>query len=313
MSMTATVLASLLVLAAGPDGRQLVDRIIAVVNDDVITLSDLAAAAAPLLTPDATDARKKSVREATLENLIADKLLAQQVREAKIDVSPQDVDKAIDDIVRQNKISRAELTRAVEARGMMMAEYRSDLRSQIMRLKLVDLKVRSRVVIPEADIKEEYERRNSQAERPELISLRHLFFRWGESPDPKERARVLEQARVARARVVNGEDFAEVAKAVSEGPTASSGGDLGEINKSGLLPELARAAVDLQIDELSAPIETSNGVHVIRIEGRRKEAAPRYESQRTGIYQKLYQGEVERQMKVWIDELKAQSAIDRRL
>jgi parvulin-like peptidyl-prolyl isomerase len=149
--------------------------------------------------------------------------------------------------------------------------------------------------------------------REEVIKLRHLFFRWGESPDKEERLRVLARANAARAQVAGGEDFGAVAAAVSDGPTAQSGGELGELSRSELLPELSKAAAGLKVMEVSGPIETPNGVHIIRIDAARKKEPPTYEKMRNEIYQQLYQAEVEKQMASWIEELKAQAAIERRM
>ncbi len=311
--MICTVALSTLLLSAPTGGRELVDRIVAVVNEDVITLSELKRTATAYMRGATDPEQIERVHKTTLDNLIADKLLSQQVKEAKISVTPEDVDKAIDDIVRQNRMTREQLRQAVETRGMDMAQYRSDLESQIVRLKLIDLKVRSRVVVPESDIKVEYERRTSKEEREELLTLRHLFFRWGESPDPAERERVRTRANAARDRLLAGEDFAAVAKEISEGPTAGDGGLLGEIGRGGLLPELARAVAGLPVMKVSGLIDTANGVHVVRVDSIRKTEPTAYSELRPEIYQRLYQGEVERQMKEWIDDLRAQAAIDVRL
>ena len=104
-----------------------------------------------------------------------------------------------------------------------------------------------------------------------------------------------------------------MAKEISEGPTASSGGDLGEIGEKGLLPELARALVGVKNQEITQPIETTNGVHVVQLLERKAKQPTTYASVKDQIYQELYQKEVERQMKVWLDELKGSSAIDIRL
>src|SRR5262249_43518856 len=156
--------------------------------------------------------------------------------------------------------------------------------------------------------KAEYDRMMSQEKREEMIGLRHIFFRWGDSPDPSERQRIIDKAMKARERVIGGDDFAKVAKEISEGPTASQGGDLGEESKKGLLPERARAIQTMQVGEISEPIETKNGVHVVRIESKKMKEATPFIDMRNQIYQKLYQAEVERQMRIWLDELKGQSA-----
>ena len=124
---------------------------------------------------------------------------------------------------------------------------------------------------------------------------------------------MLKNAQTGQKRLLLGEDFAKVAKEMSEGPSASTGGGLGDLDASSLLPELARAARQLKVMEISAPIETQNGVHVIQIQKLQAKAPPPFEQRRNPIYQRLYQAEVERQMGLWIDELKKKSVIETRL
>lgn len=298
------------VLATVPGQRRLVDRIVAVVNDEIITLSELEAATRPYMEPGADGTKQDATYRSVLEQLISEKLLSQQIGEAKITADDEEVDRAIKDILRQNNITDEELKQAIEARGMGMAQYREDLKAQLIRLKIIDLKVRSRVQISDAEVKAEFDRENANEVREELVSLRHIFFRWGESPDPAERTRVLTAAREARDRVTKGEDFAAVAKEVSQGPTAATGGDLGEVSKKGLLPELSKVVEKAGVGEVSEPIETKNGVHVVRVDARRLKESTAFAEARNAIYQRLYTQEVDRQMKVWLEELRASAAVD---
>lgn len=309
--MKLCVTLAFLMISASP--RQLVDRIVAVINNDVITLSDLKQSTSSALGANIAKEAEKTAQKRVLESLISERLIAQQIDEAKIQVTVTDVDRAIEDITQQNNISREDLQQAVTARGMKWQKYRSDLEQQIVRLKLIDLKVRSRVSIPDAEIRAAYEEEVSRNSSEKLLSLRHLFFRWGDSPDPTERKRVMARAVKGQKRLRAGEDFATVAKDMSEGPTATSGGSLGELEVTSLLPELARAARNLKTMEISAPIETQNGVHIIQIEKVTTKAPLPYEQRRNVIYQQLYQTEVERQMQLWIDELKKKSVIEVRL
>ena len=287
-------------LTIGASGqREPVDRIVAIVNDDVVLSSEL---------DDAVDKFPGGKKE-VLEQLINEKLMLQQIADAKIEISDDDVARSIQDILRTNRITEAELKAAVEAQGMSMAQYKEQLKSQLIRLKLIDLKVRARVVIPESEIKSEYERRTRDESKDVLVRIRHIFLRWGESPDPNERLRVLSAARAARQRVVSGEPFADVAKELSQSPTAASGGDLGEMNQAGMLPALAAGIKDLEDGGISQPIETESGVHVVLLEQRRRKASVSYADARMGIYQELYQKEVEAQMGVWLDELRKQAAV----
>lgn len=302
-----------LLLAAAPGDRVLVDRVAAVVNDDVITLSEVKAAAASYTEGQDSAQRKKMLHKDILEQLINERLLTQQISEAKIAVSEDEIERAMKDILRQNKITKEQLGEAIKARGMSMGQYLQDLESQLIRLKLVDMKVRSRVVIPESDIKAEFEDRTRGQTKEEILTIRHIFFRWGDDPAADEKARVFKRATAARAKVVSGTAFADVAKEVSEGPTAAQGGSLGDLSRKGLLPELDRALISVKAGGLTPPVETSNGVHVVLLEQRTFKDPVPYAQLRDELYQQLYQQRVEEQMKVWLDELRAASAVDVRL
>ncbi|MEQ8979388.1 MAG: peptidylprolyl isomerase, partial [Deltaproteobacteria bacterium] len=243
-----------------------------------------------------------------LDQLISERLLAQEIKQAKITVSDEEVSRAVKDILRQNRISEEQLKQAIESRGMSMGQYREDLKSQLVRLKLIDMKVRSRVVIPEADIKAEYDQRTKDDEQEELVHIRHIFFKWGENATEAEKAAIRDKAVAARKQALSG-DFEAVAKELSEGPTRNNGGDLGELSGKQLLPELKVALEGVEPGTITNPIDTANGVHVVYLVGRRFKKPNSYAELRDRIYQEMYQRRVEEQTKVWLEELRGQSAV----
>ena len=310
--MTPMVLA-LLLMTAEPAARELIDRIAAVVNDDVMTLSELQLAAEPYLAQNNSEERKQLLYCDIMRQLVEEKLMAQQIKEADITVTDEEVEKAVVDILRTNNITAEELEQAIRARNMSMGQYKEDLKTQLIALKLKDMKVRSRVTVPESEIRAEFDARNKGQPKDEILKIRHVFFKYSDDDNQTVRREALKRAQDAKSRIVGGEAFEDVAKDVSEGPTAAQGGDLGDLNRKGLLPELERALRDKEPGFLTDPIETSNGVHVVRLEGREFRAQVTYEQQRGKIYQELYQREVEAQMKNWLQELKQASALDVRL
>jgi peptidyl-prolyl cis-trans isomerase SurA len=302
---------TLCILAQGASEEVLVDRVAAVVNEEVITLSEVRNAAAQAGSGDLDPVARDQLRERVLDGIISERLIAQKIREADIEVTDSDVERAIQDILRQNNITEVELNQALQARSMSMSQYRADLKGQLRRLKLVDMNVRSKVSVSEKEIREEYDRRTRNAPRRERITIRHLFFRAdGEDDLPSAQAR----AEAAFRRVTSeGEDFSQVAKEVSEGPTAAEGGSLGEMSTESLLPSLAEAVRSLQPGQVSEPIVTPNGIHVVRLDDRSYETTERYEAMAGAIREDLYNQEMEKQMQIWLEELKAGANIDRRL
>ncbi|MEQ9499655.1 MAG: peptidylprolyl isomerase [Deltaproteobacteria bacterium] len=305
--MWTTMLVATLAVGA-PSDRELLDRIVAVVNDEVITLCEVEASAKPYMQHNEGEERKKLLFKDILDQLISERLLAQEIKQAKITVSDEEVSRAVKDILRQNRISEEQLKQAIESRGMSMGQYREDLKSQLVRLKLIDMKVRSRVVIPEADIKAEYDQRTKDDEQEELVHIRHIFFKWGENATEAEKAAIRDKAVAARKQALSG-DFEAVAKELSEGPTRNNGGDLGELSGKQLLPELKVALEGVEPGTITNPIDTANGVHVVYLVGRRFKKPNSYAELRDRIYQEMYQRRVEEQTKVWLDELRGQSAV----
>ncbi len=305
--MWTTLMLATLVTAA-PSDRELLDRIVAVVNDEVITLSEVEAAAKPYMAHNEEEERRKLLFKDILDQLIAERLLAQEIKQAKITVTDDEVSRAVKDILRQNKITEEQLKQAVEARGMSIGQYREDLKSQLVRLKLIDMKVRSRVVVPEADIKAEYDARTRDDKSEEIVHIRHIFFKWGENATEAEKEAVREKARAARKQALD-TDFESVAKELSEGPTRNEGGDLGELSGKQLLPELKAALEGVEPGTITNPIDTANGIHVVYLVGRRYKKPTTYAELRDRIYQELYQRRVEEQTKVWLEELRGQSAV----
>lgn len=301
-------LTTLLLALATADPGVLVDRIAAVVNDDVITLSEVRAASRPLEQPGQTEAERQRLMSDVLDDLIADRLLEQQIRESEVEVTEADLERAVQDILRQNNITREQLEQALAARNMSMSQYREDLREQLLRLKVIDRNVRSKITITETEVEEAYQREIRDQDKTELVTISHIYVPFGDAP-----AAARATAEAALERVRQGEAFEDVAREVSQGPTASTGGSLGELAVGGLLPGLARAVASMEVGDLSEPVEAGPGLHVVRLDARRFEAGTPFEEMAPKLREQLYQREMEKQMRLWLDELESKAAVDRRL
>ncbi len=149
-----------LVLLAIPARAELVDRVAAVVNRDIVTLSEVEARAAPELQKVATEADsskraelRKQVLKRSLDALVGEKLMESQLKELNIEVADAEIELAIDDVKKQNNIDGAQFEQLLASEGYTLATYRSFMRKHLARMKLVNLKVRSKVKVSEEDIK----------------------------------------------------------------------------------------------------------------------------------------------------------------
>jgi peptidyl-prolyl cis-trans isomerase SurA len=303
------ILAALL-LVLNPGERTLIDRIVAVINGEIITLSELNTAASAFVDDQRSEANRDALMKDVLDQLIAERLIAQQIKSASVQVTDDEVSRGIEDILKQNNIDDQQLQMALKQRGMSMSQYREDVRSQLVRLKLINLKVRSRVVIPNADVRAEYEKRMQDEKREEIVTISHVYLPY---PDGGDKDAVRARAEQVRKRLEQGEDFATVANEVSDGPTKETGGLLGELAMSDLRPELAQAVRKMEVGSISPLVDTAQGVHILHLSDRKTKAPVPFEEAEGKIRQDLMGKEVDRQMKVWIDELRAESAITIRL
>ncbi|MBL8919642.1 MAG: peptidylprolyl isomerase [Myxococcaceae bacterium] len=313
----------LLVLLLGslPVRAELVDRVAAVVNNDIIALSEVEARAAPELArikaePD--PARRGELRalivKRVLEGLIGEKLMDAQVRELNIDVSEAEVDLGVDDVKRQNNVEGAQFEQLLAQEGYTLPAFRGFMKKHLSKLKLVNLKVRSKVKVTEEDLKAEY----AKVSRDELqdfeVRARHILVQ----VQPKATPEQAEQGRLKAVALMNeakkpDTDFGALAKAKSEGPSAADGGDLGFFKRGVMVAEFDKVAFTLPIGGISEPIRTKFGWHVIKVEERRALAARPYEELKDVLRERLTRAQLEKYTDQYVQELRASAAIDLKL
>lgn len=305
-----TTLALLAVLAMAPmaEARTL-DRIACVVDDKVITLSEVEERVAVLRTQAPTASRDFLMREAT-QALIAEKLFEKAMGELAIDVGPSELQIAIQDVMKQNGFaSEEQLAEAVERSGIGWDEYRSSMRKQLSQMKLLNLKVRSQVKVSEDEIKRRYGEMAALEKGEDEVHASHLLVHVADGSPVEQleaaRAIAVELANKARA----GADFDSLA---AEGVPAGAridGGDLGWFKRGELVPELERAAFGLQAGGISDPVQTRFGWHVVQVKERRKTAARSFAEVADQLRERLYREEMERQTQRYVDELKREAVI----
>jgi peptidyl-prolyl cis-trans isomerase SurA len=314
-----SLLVVLLILLPGRSGKaELVDRVAAVVNADIITLSEVEKRAAPELTVLANSSGKDKAAERnrilheTLDQLVADKLMDWQLKEQHVEVTDQEVDGAAENLKTQNGLDDKKLEQALKEQGMTVASWKNDvLRKQLARLKLIRSKVETKIKISDDDVKSEYQKwARLQADDAE-VRARHILIRVeaDSTPEQIEKARLKAQKIAEEARQPN-VDFAELAKQKGEGASAAEGGDLGYFRRGVMLPAFESAAFALKPGEISDPVRTDFGWHVIKLEERRAVPVKSYEEMQAAIREKLRSAQLEKASDAYIQELKQTAVIE---
>jgi peptidyl-prolyl cis-trans isomerase SurA len=310
----------LLGAAAGPARAELVEKVVAVVNGEVITQTELEAEGKSLFiqlrqsTPAADlDETLAAARQQILGNLIDDLLISQKAKELRIDVSEAELDNAIAKISADNNLTEAELLAELAKTGRSLDGYRRKLANQIRHSKLVSYEVRSKIVISEEKAREYYETVYSQQPIPPGYHLLQIGLTWGtpgSAADTPAQAR--QKAEGLRKLATAGQDFRDLAHSFSELPSAKDGGDLGFFTEDEMAAEVRAVINGLEPGRLSEIIETPNSFQFYRVLARNLNGAPEYPpfaEIRDEILELLRQEELEKRYKKWLAEIKEQAII----
>lgn len=292
----------------------------AVVNDEVITLSELKNAFAPYREKVEASykgaERENAVKEARLtilNRMIDDLLMEQQSRKAGIVVRDQDVDNAIDDLLKRRNIPREELQKSLDREGITMAAYRKGIREQLMRVRLVQREVKSKVAVSDEEIGEYYRKYRGEYEGKEAVRIKQILLLVPKEASPAFREKIRADAEAIHKRLLDGEPFEVISANHSQGPAANAGGDIGFIEKGMILPEVESVAFTLPLNQTSPVIESPVGFHIIRVIDRRGAGIKAIESVRDEIREKLDMEKVEKKFAEWLTTLREKSHIEIKL
>jgi peptidyl-prolyl cis-trans isomerase SurA len=257
---------------------ELGDRIVAVVNDEVITMRELAERLRlarnqlrnQQVTPPPDDAFERQV----LERLIVDRAQLQYARENAIRVDDVQLDRAVARIAEENRMSMSQFRDVLEKDGIPLAKFREDVRNDIVISRLREREVDGRVTISEGEVDNFMaQSEGARSEASGEINLAQILIRVPENATPEQLAERRKRADAALAQLRAGSDFGQVSAAVSDAPEALSGGVLG-FRPQDRLPELFLDAVaGLAADGISEVVKSANGFHILRLIGRRGGAA----------------------------------------
>ncbi|MEC9466193.1 MAG: peptidylprolyl isomerase [Myxococcota bacterium] len=304
-------------------GADVVDRIVAVIEDDIVTLRELESRAAPYLEqledvedPAERAEQRKAVLLRVLDIEIGEKMVDRELAasSAMLGVNKQDVDRAIDEVLRLNKLSREQLQAALYGQGLTWGEYRKKLKSQIERARLIQFKVQGKVQITDDEVRRRCEARQSSGESGIKVCASHILLAVPEGTDEAAaEARRAEASRL-QAELSSGADFAAYALQYSD-DKGTPDGNLGCFGRGEMVEAFEAVAYETPVGEVSAVTKTQFGYHIIKVSERRVAASKGCSSpEELGPFRnEIYQGKMEEQMNVWIKGLREKAFVDVRL
>jgi peptidyl-prolyl cis-trans isomerase SurA len=321
-----TAVPLLALLAAAPavspqaPNPQIVDRVAALVNGEVVTLSELQERAGPELQrvaamppgPVQDAARVEALRQ-VFDMVVAEKLLQTKAVELQIESTDAQIDAAVADIKQRNGFDDEQLDAALETQGLDRTTFRASVKREYDAFLVLQYQVRGRVKITDEDLKNYYQSHAQEFRGEEEVKVRHIFLPLPQGASAADEAKVRAEAAKLRQRLLSGEDFAKLAREVSKGPSSADGGDLGWLRRGTIEKTLEDAAFALKDGELSQPVRGGPGIHLFKVDERRSAGGKSFEDAKEEIRAKLFEQQAGTFREQMISELKRDALIETKL
>lgn len=308
-----------LILQLCPAGAITIERVVAVVNEEVITLTELQeerqATAAGLVGTREGPALAESAESERriLEGLIDRRLLLQQVSREGIRVEAAEVSAGVEDFKSRNGLADdAALAAALRREALTLPQFRRRLQDQMAIGKLLARRVSATVILTEEELQTYYRTHLPEFSSPPQLQLRHLLIEVPKGGDPDGEAAAANRTAEALTALMGGAPFAAVAARYSDGATAAQGGELGVLRQGELAPELERVAFALIPGEMSMPIRTAAGYNILLVEARETPVVS-FAQARDKIRDRLFQQKAQKRFQDYLAELRSKAYVEIKL
>ena len=317
----AVILAVLLISA--PAAAGVADRIVAVVNGEVITLSELHRAFAPYAAhieanykgPD-KEAFLKQNQAAFLQRMIDQMLIEQEAKKPGAGIAAvkdEEVMAVVKDMLAKNRLTMQAYLKKLAEEGNTLESSKQEIRGQMLRMRLLRREVQSRILVTDEEIGEYYDKHREDYEGREAVHIRQIFLPVPEGADSGARDRVRAEANQLRERILKGERFEVMAARYSRGPAAAEGGDIGFVERGIMMPEVEKTAFSLPVGEVSEVLETEAGFLLLVVVDKKGAGLKPLPVVRDEIKAKIEDEKVNKKYDEWMVELRKKSFIDIRL
>jgi peptidyl-prolyl cis-trans isomerase SurA len=295
---------------------RVVDKIVAIVNDQPVTLSDVDKFKKRLssggLVDDAllrlTDAQAlMKDKQLLLNHLIDERIIDSEVKRKNMEVTIERVEQEIRTIAKNNGISRDQLKNALSAKGVTMSQYQDFIKTSLERQSLIEREVTSKIRISDEDISSYYlSKKGASGSQIFEYTLAHILF----TPKNGGDEAALKRARAVEEKVkAGGQSFEKLAEQFSEDSNFSKGGQLGTFRAGEMLREIEDAVKKVGPGEITNVVKTGQGYHLIKVNKRTLISDPRLDEQRESIRGTLYAEAFKRQFRLWLNQRRDESFI----
>ena len=307
--------------SAAPAHATVIERVVAVVGERAILLSDLRERAQPFMlqiqqqVPNGVqrNAAISQLYKGLIEKLVDEELEQRAAIQAKVAVTAHEVEEALARVAAQNNVTIERLFAEARRTGLDEPSYREELRRQLLQTKLINVRLQGRIRVSEDDLKTAYQR--LVAEEREKLGFRVAWVLVSSAPGLK--AQQISERR-ARADQVQKDaaahDFADLVRKYSDDATSrESGGVLAATHLAELAPQLRRIVASLEVGQPSAVVAVPSGFAVLKLLEREESSLPSFEEAKSELAQRVYLEKMTQARRSWLDNLRRQQHVEVRL
>jgi peptidyl-prolyl cis-trans isomerase SurA len=293
---------------------EVIDKVVAVVNDQPITLYELD----KLMAEKIDEIKKaeggkeqkekfKNYRDQALQSLIEDKLLAQAMKERQITVTDADVQHAIDNILKRNNLTKQQLADQLSKKGITMNAYLDDLKNQLAKVKFMSQVIAPRVKVTDQDLDDFFAKNPDKFSNYQSAQMAQIILPLSETASDQEIAAARKVAEEIIAKAKKGANFEDLGKQYSQNPQTAVAATY---QVSQLAPQLVEAISDLKAGEVSEPVRSALGMHIIKLYERKTLAGEEFKAVREQLREKVFEEKLEEELQKYVDELKSKSYVE---
>jgi peptidyl-prolyl cis-trans isomerase SurA len=289
---------------------KIINRVAAIVNNEVITEAEVERrlAAKEISTGKAAD--DKARRRAAVESLINDRLMDQILKSANIEITEDDLARAIAGVLHQSGMNIQQLRSEVASKGMSWDDYRKEIENHILRIKFINQVIGPQVKITEQDIRDYYSRHQEDFRGSTEAHIAQIFLPIGGITSQQEAEALRDKAISIANQARKGRSFKALASQHSKGPNAENGGDLGMVTLKDLPPAVSQTVQNMKVGDVSMPIFTEKGLIIVKLVALPKLAPKDYTASRDRIYQKLYEERADETLQAYLQKERQKAFIE---
>jgi len=256
------------------------------------------------------DAQMPKIENSVLDSLIVGELLFQESKKKGIEVKPETVTEKLT-AVKQRFPSEAEFKKALEENKLTESKIKADIKRDMAIQQLIDKEVDQKVQITDEESKTFYDTNPQLFQQPERVKASHILIKVDEGAPEEKKAEARKKIKEVQQKVQKGEDFAELAKTYSEGPSAPKGGDLDFFGRGQMVKPFEDAAFSMKPNETSDIVETKFGYHLIKVVDKQPAKKIAYADVKDRIDKHLKDQKLRTERQLYVDKLKKDAKIEK--